>query len=288
MWKQLGIPFYPTLENRYLSTFGNLGPYSASLFLYFEIQHLLHNFRQESDSLATDDYMGEIHQKVTSGESHDEEIKFVLDILKDFKPFFPSDSSSHDIPIPVNLNWCTPKVKVLVDLLVEFGTKCPAFQCVIFVEQRQTASTLSKLLQVIPELNPSIKTAFLVGQGTGAEGLLKSTDQYSGDSVKMFKEGLINVRESRIFSYFQLRVNYYVVVATSVAEEGLDFKVRPIIPSAHLSDTTPRHAIWSYVLTAFIIWCPMSSREDEPGRKYRLSWLWSPKDKKTNLPSTSL
>ena len=184
--------------------------------------------------------MGEINQKVASGESHDEEIKFVLDILKDFKSFFPSDSTSHDIPIPVNLDWCTPKVKVLVDLLVEFGTKCPAFQCVIFVEQRQVASTLSKLLQVIPELNPRIKTAFLVGQGTGAEGILKSTDQYSGDPVKMFKDGLINVRESSITFHCHLRVNYYVVVATSVAEEGLDFKVRSIVPSAHRFDTTPK------------------------------------------------
>ena len=200
MWTQLGIPFYPTLENRYLSTFGNLGPYGASLFLYFEIQHLLHNTRENFLDDTDDEYMGMIHSNVTSQEPHDEEIKFILDILNDFKPFFPSNASSHDIPIPVNLDWCTPKVKVLVDLLVEFGTKCPTFQCVIFVEQRQVASTLSKLLQVIPELNPRIKTAFLVGQGTNSEGLLRSTDQYSGDPVKMFKDGLINVRESSFFS----------------------------------------------------------------------------------------
>jgi endoribonuclease Dicer len=201
VWTQLAIPFYPTLENRYLSTFGNLGPYSASLFLYFEIQHLLDNLREEKHFVddMDDDYVGVINSNVASQELHEEEIKFILDILKDFEPFFPSNAFSHDIPIPVNLDWCTPKVKVLVDLLVEFGTKFPAFQCVIFVEQRQVASTLSKLLQVIPELNPKIKTAFLVGQGTSSEGLLRSTDQYSGDPVKMFKAGLINVRESSVF-----------------------------------------------------------------------------------------
>lgn len=196
MWDKLGIPFYPTLENRYLSTLGNLGPYSASLFLYFEIQHLFHNLQQEhhlSEDTNDPDYIGPI--TFSSQKCHVEEIKFVLDVLTDFKPFFPSDASSQDIPIPVNLEWCTPKVKVLVDLLVEFGTKYPFFQCVIFVEQRQIASTLSKLLQVIPELNSRIKTAFLVGQGTSAEGLFKSTDQFSGDPVKMFKDGLINVRE---------------------------------------------------------------------------------------------
>jgi endoribonuclease Dicer len=235
VWKQLGIPFYPTLENRYLSTFGNLGPYSASLFLFFEIEHLLHNLRQER-YISDDDYMRVIEANVVSQESHDEEIEFVLEILKDFKAFFPSDASSHDIPIPVNLDWCTPKVKVLVDLLVEFGTKCPAFQCVIFVEQRQIASTLSKLLQAIPELNSWIKTAFLVGQGTNTEGLLRSTDQYSGDPVKMFKDGLINVRESSIFSNCQPSANNYLVVATSVAEEGLDFKVNSIVLFPRRSD----------------------------------------------------
>lgn len=223
MWKQLGIPFHPTLENRYLSSLGNVGPYSASLFLYFEIQHFLRNLspkRYLSD--VTNDCL---NQNLASEKPHDEEIRFVLDVLKDFKSFFPSDASSHDIPIPVKLEWCTPKVKVLVDLLNEFETKCPAFQCVIFVEQRQVASTLSKVLQVIPELNSKIKTAFLVGQGVSADGLLKSTDQYSGDPVKMFKDGLINVRESSILFNCNAPANYPSVVATSVAEEGLDFKV---------------------------------------------------------------
>lgn len=145
--------------------------------------------------------MGITDPALASRQCHDDEMKFVLDVLKDFKPFFPSDASSHDIPISVSLDWCTPKVKVLVDLLNEFGTKYPAFQCVIFVEQRQVASTLSKLLQAIPELDSKIKTAFLVGQGAGADGVVRSTDQYSGDPVKSFKDGLINVRESCSLAY---------------------------------------------------------------------------------------
>ena len=226
---------------------------------------------------------------VSSQQCYDDEMKFVLDILKDFKAFFPSDASSHNIPISVGLDWCTPKVKVLVDLLNEFGTKYPAFQCVIFVEQRQVASTLSKILQVIPELDSKIKTAFLVGQGSGADGVFRSTDQYPGDPVKLFKDGLVNVRESsNLLAYWVLLANYDLVVATSVAEEGLDFRVSLSSIFPHRSDTTSqRHAIWLYVLTVFTIWCLTFSREVEQGNKYLPSWSWSRKDKKINLPSIS-
>jgi endoribonuclease Dicer len=54
---------------------------------------------------------------------------------------------------------------------------------------------LSKALEVIPELNSKIKSAFLVGQGVNSEGATKQSDRNSGNVVKMFKDGLVNVRK---------------------------------------------------------------------------------------------
>ena len=124
-----------------------------------------------------------------------DEVTFIRDTLEDFRSFFPADPAQA-IPISVPLDWCTPKVKVLVDLLLEYHVKDPAFQCVVFVEQRQVASTLSKILQAIPELTGRIATAFLVGQGVNGEGLSKQSERFNGDPVKMLKDGVINVCES--------------------------------------------------------------------------------------------
>jgi len=178
-----------------MSTLGNLGPYCASLFLYFEMQRLLRDVLQGRPEHLHDS-VDLIHLDYNCQDSQDNEINFVLDILENFKDFFPPDGLSCDSPTAIGLDWCTPKVKVLVDLLVEFEAKSSTFQCIIFVEQRQVASMLSKALEVIPELNSKIKSAFLVGQGVNSEGVTKHSDRNSGDAVKMFKDGLINVRKS--------------------------------------------------------------------------------------------
>lgn len=186
------------MEIRYLNTFANLGPYCASLYLYFEMQRVLqdtlkgrqcqlHKSKEDVDSILFD------HKYPDSQEN---EINFVLDVLEDFKDIFPPDSLSTNIPIEFSLDWCSPKVKVLVDLLLEFEAKSNTFQCIIFVEQRQVASALSRVLQLIQELNNKIKSTFLVGQGVNSEGIPNYTDRDCGDAVKMFKDGLVNVRKS--------------------------------------------------------------------------------------------
>jgi endoribonuclease Dicer len=178
-----------------MSTLGNLGPYCASLFLYSEIQRLFRDILQGRPEQSHDS-VDLILLDYKYQDSQEKEINFVLDILEDFQDFFPPDALSCDSPAAIGLDWCTPKVKVLVDLLLEFEAKSSTFQCIIFVEQRQVASMLSKVLQVIPDLNSKIKSAFLVGQGVNSEGVTKHSDRNSGNAVKMFKDGLINVRKS--------------------------------------------------------------------------------------------
>ncbi|KDR81905.1 hypothetical protein GALMADRAFT_59401 [Galerina marginata CBS 339.88] len=212
VWNQLDIP-WANIDTRYMVTLNNVGPYCASMFLYLEIQHHLTRIVAEnSHNLMEDpDDTGGMHGIMPSSGPSSRELPLeffpVIDILLDFQSFFPLDLTSHAIPIPIGLDWCTPKVKVLVDILAEYYNHTPTFQCIIFVEQRQVASSLSKVLSVIPELQGKIQSAFLVGQGVNSDGVSKQTDRYRGDPVKLFRDRKINI-----------------LIATSVAEEGLDFK----------------------------------------------------------------
>ena len=178
------------METRYYNTLNNVGPYCASLFLFSEIRHLIENISRERDQ----DLFHSDEDTDPASKKFPDEVTFIRDILEDLRPFFPADPAK-TIPISVPLDWCTPKVKVLVDLLLECHVKDPAFQCVVFVEQRQVASTLSKILQAIPELTGRITSAFLVGQGVNSEGLSRQSEHFNGDPVKMLKDGVINVCE---------------------------------------------------------------------------------------------
>ena len=65
----------------------------------------------------------------------------------------------------------------------------------IFVEQRQVASTLSKTLLAIPETSGKLRTAYLVGEGVNSEGVARESDRVRGDPVTLFREGQLNVRK---------------------------------------------------------------------------------------------
>jgi len=195
VWDDLGIPLYSILDTRYQTTFYNLGPYCASLFLYLEIQYLMDGVLLARQQGSADDFDVSLDNSgVKTSKPLPDETPLILDILHDFSSFFPPNMSSQAVPIPISLDWCTPKVKVLAAIILEYFSKSPTFQCIIFVEQRQIASTLSKILPAIPELDGKVKTAFLVGQGVNSEGVSKQTDQYHGDAVKQFRNGEINIR----------------------------------------------------------------------------------------------
>ena len=235
LWQALDIPWY-NLEIRYYNTFASLGPYAASLFLFAEMLFLIGKILDDHaayvDSLMVDDD-GELpHGRPIK--TLPPEIDLVIDIISGFAPFFPESTTSYDLPQDIPLSWCSPKVKVLVDILLRYHT--PDFQGIIFVEQRQTASALSKVLPRIPELQGRIRTAHLVGQGVGNDGVTKHSDRYLGDPVALFRTKAINLCMFHS-PYCQLVLIYLsTVIATSVAEEGLDFPVCKILRRGLESD----------------------------------------------------
>jgi endoribonuclease Dicer len=181
---------------RYYATLANLGPYPASLFLFVELQQYL--------SLTLKEYKERIHI-VDDMTDYDMETGLSLqaskllpsafweirDILIDYESFFSDGSITNDIPISVNLEWCTPKIRVLVDILLAHYSH--SFQGIVFVEQRQVAAILAKILPAISQLKGIIRSASLVGQGVGLEGISK-TSSNQGDAVKQFRKGDINLR----------------------------------------------------------------------------------------------
>jgi endoribonuclease Dicer len=172
-------------EGRYHSTLYNLGPYSASLFLYTECLQV--TTRLEHGNQITHHLLP---TKVPLESRHS--LNPVREVLDDFDSFFPKDPQA-EIPIPVPQSWCTPKVKALVDILLSHYSV--SFQAIVFVEQRQVAACLARILPVIPELTGKIRSGHFVGEGVNNEGLSSSMGANTGDSLKAFRNGTINTRK---------------------------------------------------------------------------------------------
>jgi len=156
-----------------------------------------------------------------------DDLVLIRDIISDFETFFSNAGNSNIAPIPLPDTWCTPKLIALKDILLEFYTA--KFQVIIFVEQRQVAACLSKALPAMPELKDKIRSAHLVGQGVNVDGVSKMTNAYHGGAIGAFREGKVNVRECSSFPSLRRDIELSSeesVIATSVAEEGLDFPVR--------------------------------------------------------------
>lgn len=192
-WNQLDIT-WPKIEIRYFSTLYNVGPYSASMFLFLELQyHLEAVFAENRNYLRDSEVDAILPMPARTTKELPEDLFIILDILQEFSPFFPANGMVTISPIPILLEWCTPKVRVLAGILAEYYSHTPTFQGIIFVEQRQIASTLAKILPAILELAGKIKCAFIVGQGVNRDGISKQTDRFPGDPVKLFRERSVNI-----------------------------------------------------------------------------------------------
>ncbi|KAJ2922465.1 hypothetical protein H1R20_g14630, partial [Candolleomyces eurysporus] len=219
LFEQLDIP-WSKVEMRYYMTLNNLGPYCASLYLFAEMQHHMSAaLIKAKDVLAANSQNDAMELDVAPSKCPPIGMFDILDIQDDFAPFFESAESDSALPIPVPMTWCSPKIRALVDIIQTHRKE--NFQCIIFVEQRQVASCLAKVLEVIPDLQGFVKCAHLVGQGVNSEGVSNQMHAFKGDPIKLFREKTANV-----------------LIATSVAEEGLDFPACDLVirfdPLQHL------------------------------------------------------
>ncbi|PFH53595.1 hypothetical protein AMATHDRAFT_73403 [Amanita thiersii Skay4041] len=190
---------WQNIEGRYYVTWHNLGPYCASFFLFTELLHIARRSLQNS-STSTSSVHG---YDFLPQPDYTQDINIINNILEDFEGFFP-DITRKGFHLTIPLSWCTPKVKCLVDIIV--SNQLETFRGIVFVEQRQNAACLATILPAIPELKGKVRCGHFVGQGVNNEGFTSSIGANKGDTLRDFRDGIINI-----------------LVTTSVAEEGLDF-----------------------------------------------------------------
>ncbi|KAF8655840.1 hypothetical protein AX16_002924 [Volvariella volvacea WC 439] len=208
IWDLLNIP-WSQIQMRYYATLANLGPYAASLFLFSEIEsQLTHTLAQTClpEDEMDEDVLLPLPRKSTGQVSLPNEAYEIYGIILDYAPWFPPPSDPLKTPVPVSLDWCTPKIRVLVETLLSYADA--GFQGIIFVEQRQIAALLSLILSNLEELKGKIRCAYIVGTGLGQEGSTSTfaSNDNQRDIIQQFRKGELNL-----------------LIATSVAEEGLDF-----------------------------------------------------------------
>lgn len=196
---------------KYHVTRNSLGPYCADLYLYHDIKARISQIINDLDASIAEkprtNYDDDAYSIMDVDESPDTavvippDLEQIDNILCEFRPFFENDTVPSAIPIPVPLAWCSPKVKALTEVLLEHCSS--TFQGIVFVEQRQVAACLAKVLSCIPELRGSIRCAELVGHGGGHghRGKHAATANVKGmglarqqDVVKAFRDRTLNLR----------------------------------------------------------------------------------------------
>jgi hypothetical protein len=125
-------------------------------------------------------------------------------------------NSELDITTHLKSHHLSPKVLVLIDILTErydasLSSSSLSIQdvprTIVFVETRKIASTLCELFNLLsPHQFPSLKASYMTGHGNGTGE--KMNEKYQRIILDKFKTGEVNV-----------------LVATNVAEEGLDVYV---------------------------------------------------------------
>lgn len=99
----------------------------------------------------------------------------------------------------------TPKVRCLMLTIADMFQKEPSGKAIVFVSKRAAARTLSLLLKHATQMPPGIHAEALTGQGA----------TYMGEQTISIKEQMLVVSKFR-------RGTINCLIATSVAEEGLD------------------------------------------------------------------
>ncbi|KAI0320295.1 hypothetical protein OF83DRAFT_1053342 [Amylostereum chailletii] len=197
------------IRRRYDAALNSLGIFGAEQYMHSDLcvrapGLVEHNGQDEMETLRRKFLtIGTQYNEDDSKMPVSKEVQALCDTLEDLRAFFEDEG---DLPAPwtFNMEWCTPKVAALVDILVQ--PRSSDFHGIVFVDQRHIALHLAKLLNRIPHLRGLVRAAELVGHGGADELAVGMHSNRQREVVQAFRDGDINL-----------------LVATQVAEEGLDF-----------------------------------------------------------------
>ena len=185
---------YRALKNRYNSTLNELGPFAADLFTLVHMTSVLEAIKSELSTVLPN--------------IKDREKKKRQSVNDTFAVLLAHQGRlATDGPILPHA-WLSPKLIKLKELLLE--QEWQGFRGIIFTHERQVATTLSLL---IPRLGiPGIAAGPLVGHG----------QSICSEPTKVGMKGMSFRAQEHILDDFRSGA-LNMLVATSVAEEGLDF-----------------------------------------------------------------
>ena len=190
------------LKTRYLFTVENLGIFAAELFLYSDLQtrisELLHpQDPNEMESLRVRYLYTDVPSETNTTRDHRiPELRDLCEVLAEYQPFFEyvSDDQDASVPWSFRLDWCSPKVQTLVDILLESYT--PEFHGIVFVERRHIARVLSSIISRVSSLKGLIACAECVGHGGDEKGIAGGMPtERQRKIVNDFRDGKINLRK---------------------------------------------------------------------------------------------
>lgn len=120
---------------------------------------------------------------------------------------------------PIDASTCTPKLLHLIEHLQGHQALASSSSIMIFAQQRDHCQMLGKILSLVPSLQAFLRPSWLVGHASGVE-LKGHSAKEQRKVVDGFRSGDINC-----------------LVATQVAEEGLDFKACSLVIRFDLPNT---------------------------------------------------
>jgi endoribonuclease Dicer len=173
------------IRGKYSTTWKNLGPYAAELYLYRQLRMRIEQLKKDFFNTIVDSSTGisfdrnSISPEITSAE----------DILDSFSSYL-EERSLESIPY----NWYSSKVFSLVDIIINHPKP---FQGIVFVEQRQDAIYLAYILQRIPNLLHEIRCAYLVGNGEDDLQSFGMTMKEQAQVLQAFGNGDLNLSRNQ-------------------------------------------------------------------------------------------
>ncbi|KAI5791751.1 hypothetical protein DFH27DRAFT_199315 [Peziza echinospora] len=195
--------------------------------LFNKLTHL----NQEYGSWAADFYIHKVIEMYTAAVKDrgdvligyvDAEKMYILEVLSQIRTFEMTDKHL------IQPGAMTPKVEKLISILVEeygpeFAASNSTFAGLIFVEQRVAVSVVAEILS----RHPKTKDIFRCGSLLGSSAFQKSKDLVDLVDQKGTKTTLADFKSGQ----------KNLLIATSVAEEGLDVQACNLVVSTYLPNT---------------------------------------------------
>lgn len=211
LWEECGV-FLESLSTfdehskrigRYEAILSAVGPYGADYWILHELKSAVRTARGRYEAILADVARRRSNDDVIPPSS----LQDAIEVLEKHNPRFTDN-------IEVQNHWLSPKMLKLVDLLLIAKSRTNVFQGIVFTEQRGVASAVSWILSRIPSLREWARCDVVMGHGT--------TSAHSSSRVAM--DGMGFKSQHDVIARFRSH-DLNLLVATNVAEEGLDFKV---------------------------------------------------------------